>query len=159
MHPRAQQLIEQLRLEPHPEGGFFREVYRGELPVHSDVVGELRAAMTDIYFLLPSGQVSRWHRVAHDELWNFYEGAPLRLYQLNNDLTERHDCCLDPNSGRFKHLVPGGYWQAAATTGDYSLVGCTVTPGFDFRDFRMMQDCLESIETLKIKYTDLVRFV
>ena len=159
MHPRAQQLIEQLQLQPHPEGGYFREVYRGELQVHSDAVGELRSAMTDIYFLLPAGQVSRWHRVAHDELWNFYEGAPLILHQLSPDLTSSSKQQLDPQVGCFKYLVPADHWQAAESSGDYSLVGCTVAPGFDFNDFRMLKDLPESATKVYADYPELACFV
>ncbi len=159
MHPRVQQLIEQLDLQPHPEGGYYREVYRAEQLVHSDLVGELRAAATDIFFLLPAGEISRWHRVAHDELWNFYEGSPLVLQQLSPDFV-RHRCChLDPKIGQFKQQVPAGFWQAAETTGDYTLTGCTVAPGFEFADFRMLKDLPESAANVYANYPKLARFI
>lgn len=159
MHPRVQQLIEQLGLQPHPEGGYYREVYRAELLVNSDIVDDLRAAATDIYFLLPAGQISRWHRVAHDELWNFYEGSPLILQQLSPDFT-RHSCRqLDPQIGQFKQLVAAGSWQAAESCGDYTLVGCTVSPGFEFADFRMLKDLPESAANVYVNYPELARFI
>jgi predicted cupin superfamily sugar epimerase len=159
MHPRAQQLIEILQLQAHPEGGFYREVYLSELQVHSTVVGELRAAATDIYFLLPAGQLSRWHRVAHDELWNFYEGAPLTIHQLSPDFSVRLRHQLDPQVGQFKQLVPAGHWQAAESSGDYTLVGCSVAPGFDFEDFCMLRNLPESAAKVFTKYPELSHFV
>jgi len=159
MHPRALQLIEQLKLAPHPEGGFYREVYRTEQQVHSDIVGETRAALTDIYFLLPAGQFSRWHRVAHDELWNYHDGAPLAICHVSPDLTQLTCRRLDPQSGQFKQLVPAGYWQAAETLGEYSLVGCSVAPGFDIADFRMLRDLPETAARIYAEYPEMARFI
>jgi len=159
MHPRAQQLIEKLQLVPHPEGGYYREVYRSPLPVHSERVGAVRAALTDIYFLLPAGQVSRWHRVAHDELWNFYAGAPLALLQLSADLQRLHRHQLDGATGNYKQLIPGGSWQAAESAGEYTLVGCSVAPGFDFSDFRLLRELPESAARIHAEYPDLVRLL
>lgn len=156
---KAQQLIDSLRLQPHPEGGYYREVYRTELQVHSDAVNGLRAAMTDIYFLLPAGQLSRWHRVAHDELWNFYAGAPLRLHQFSQNLARHRTLQLDPSTGQYKQLVPGGAWQAAESSGEYSLLGCTVAPGFDFSDFRLLKDLPELVARINREYPELARFI
>ena len=155
----VQRLIEQLLLLPHPEGGYYRETYRSELQVHSDNVGALRPALTDIYFLLPAGQVSRWHRVRHDELWNFYAGAPLVLWQLSPDLAQLSCRRLDPRSGQFKLLVPAGCWQAAESTGDYSLVGCTVAPGFDFADFRLLRELPEIAARIYAEYPETAKFI
>jgi len=159
MHPRAQQLIEILQLQPHPEGGYYREVYRSELSVHSAAVSDMRAAMTDIYFLLPAGQVSRWHRVAHDELWNFYEGAPLTLHQLSADLASYSRSQLDPQVAQYKQLVPANCWQAAESSGDYSLLGCSVAPGFEFSDFRLLKDLAEYAAKLYQDNTELARLI
>ncbi len=159
MHPRASQLIRQLDLQPHPEGGFFREVARSALPVHSDPVDGIRPAYTDIYFLLTAGQVSHWHRVRHDEIWHFYEGSPLRLLQLSANLEQLSDQTLDPALGRYKLVVPGDCWQAAESLGDYSLVGCTVAPGFDFADFCMLKDLPEVAAKVYWNFPDLGRFV
>lgn len=159
MHPRAAQLIAKLDLQPHPEGGFFKEVYRSQHQVHSSGVNAVRSAFTDIYFLLTAGQVSLWHRVMHDELWNFYEGAPLRLLQLAGDFSRLHDYRLDPEGGHYKQLISAGNWQAAESAGDYSLVGCTVAPGFDFADFRLLKDLPEVAARVYHDYPDLGRFV
>jgi len=159
MHPQAQQLIERLALQPHPEGGFFREVYRTDLQVQSPAVKQKRAALTDIYFLLPAGQVSRWHRVAHTELWNYYAGAPLQLHQLSADFSAYSCRSLDPQIAQFKQLVPAGDWQAAESQGDFTLVGCTVSPGFDFADFLMLKDLPEAAARVYAEYPQLSRFI
>ena len=159
MHSRALLLIDQLQLVPHPEGGFYREVYRSTLQVWSTAVKGERAGLTDIYFLLPAGQVSRWHRVAHDELWHFYEGAPLNLWQLRSNLQALQQDQLDGKTGQFKQLVPGGCWQAAESTGDYTLAGCTVAPGFDFSDFRMLRELPEIAARLYREYPEAGRFL
>ncbi|MCK9512449.1 MAG: cupin domain-containing protein [Pigmentiphaga sp.] len=139
MHPRARQLIDQLKLQPHPEGGLFAEVYRSAIPV-SRADGSQRAALTTIYFLLPEGAVSQWHRVAADEVWHFYEGAPLRLsiaeapgHMVRHEWLGVADECCRP-----VRIVPAHAWQGAASSGAFTLVGCTVAPGFDFADFVLL---------------------
>ena len=97
--------------------------------------------------------------VAHDELWNFYEGAPLALHQLSPDFGQHSACQLDPQVGQFKQLVAASWWQAAESCGDYSLVGCTVAPGFDFADFRMLKDLQESAARVNSDYPELARFL
>jgi uncharacterized protein len=133
MDPRATELIATLNLLPHPEGGYFREVYRSEATVIPDDGRPPRAALTTIYFLLPAGAYSRWHKVLSDEVWHFYEGAPLEL------LCESQRWILGPvGPGQSPvHTVPAGAWQAARSRGVYTLVGCTVGPGFDFADFTL----------------------
>jgi|SRR5690348_11265012 len=143
MHPRAADLISTLDLRPHPEGGFYREVHRSASVVTtSDTRGE-RAALTTIYFLLVAGAQSRWHRVASDEVWHFYEGDPLELLELDARATNVARHRLGPVDGivqRPVYTIPAGAWQAARSLGDYTLVGCSVGPGFDFADFRMLAD-------------------
>jgi predicted cupin superfamily sugar epimerase len=125
----ADRLIELLALEPHPEGGYFRETFR------DGNVG--RSYSTAIYFLLKAGEVSRWHRVDAAEIWHFYRGAPLELsvgkqiYILGPELDEAQAPQI---------VVPAGAWQAARSLGDYTLVGCTVAPGFEFEHFEMAPD-------------------
>jgi hypothetical protein len=123
----ADRLIEMLALKPHPEGGYFRETFR-------DANGEGRARSTAIYFLLKGGEVSRWHRIDVPEVWHFYRGAPLELtigkdrYVLGNDIDKAQVPQL---------VVPAGQWQMARSQGDFSLVGCTVAPGFEFAHFEL----------------------
>jgi predicted cupin superfamily sugar epimerase len=127
MSSEADRLIEMLDLKPHPEGGHFRETFR-------DASGEGRAHSTAIYFLLRGGEVSRWHRIDVPEVWHFYRGAPLELtigkdrYVLGNDIDKAQVPQL---------VVPAGQWQMARSQGDFSLVGCTVAPGFEFEHFEL----------------------
>ena len=129
MHPRARQLIDSLALEPHPEGGWYRQVFRSEERVTRESDGAERRAITTIYFLLVEGTVSRKHRVDSDEVWHFYEGDPLEL----NVGDER--VILDADHR--VHVVPARVWQSARPHGAYAFVGCTVGPGFEFEDFEM----------------------
>ncbi|OHV12901.1 cupin domain-containing protein [Kushneria phosphatilytica] len=129
-------LIEHYALEPHPEGGYFAQVYRGHGQVTSPVHGEVRASATHIYFLLPGNEKSRFHRVLHDELWQVYEGAPLRL--VRGDGTQFEALVIGPGCPDHFAVVEGGQWQGAESTGAYTLCGCTVAPGFEFDDFTLM---------------------
>ena len=142
MIDRAEHLIAALGLIPHPEGGYYGELFRSDAAVHPTDGRGLRAALTTIYFLLPGAAVSRWHRVQSDEVWHFYEGAPLDLWMLSPDGGQANQHRLGPLDGaqRPAWTVPGGWWQAARSTGPYTLVGCTVGPGFDFRDFALAGD-------------------
>ena len=143
MNSRAAELIASLALAPHPEGGFFREVHRSAAPVRPGAGRPERAALTVIYFLLAEGQASRWHRVASDEAWHFLEGDPLELYEADADFTRVATTTLGPfapGSAAPVHVVGAGRWQAARSTGGYTLVACTVGPGFDFADFEMLRD-------------------
>ena len=142
MHPRAAELISTLDLRPHPEGGFYHEVHRSTSRVNTDD-GRERAALTTIYFLLTAGARSRWHQVDSDEVWHFYEGDPLELLELDARATTlaRHRLgAVDGMTQRPVHTIPAGAWQAARTLGEYTLVGCSVGPGFDFADFRLLAD-------------------
>lgn len=130
----ADRLIALLDLKPHPEGGYFRETFRD--------AGGLggRAHSTAIYFLLKAGQMSRWHRVDAAEVWHFYRGAPLELRLGKNIYV------LGPNLDEAQApqvVVPPNVWQAAKSLGDYTLVGCTVAPGFEFAHFEMAPDGFE----------------
>ncbi|MGN6184829.1 MAG: cupin domain-containing protein [Thermoanaerobaculia bacterium] len=129
MTPRAQHLIDTLGLQPHPEGGWYRQIFKSVQRVtrHSD--GADRSALTTIYFLLVEGTHSAWHRVSSDEVWHFYEGDPLELLTPDRTIT------LDANHR--VHVIHANEWQAARPLGAYTLVGCTVGPGFEFDDFEM----------------------
>lgn len=141
MSARVRQLIAELDLQPHPEGGVFREVYRSRLPVRRPD-GAPRPALTTIFFLLPAGAVSRWHRVAADEVWHHYEGADLELRVLGQDAAhiETHRLGRVADNTLPVRVVPTHAWQSARSLGEYTLVGCTVAPGFEFADFLMLDD-------------------
>lgn len=132
----ADAVIEALGLVPHPEGGHYRETFRDAPPP-----GGTRAASTAIYFLLREGEVSAWHRVDAVEVWHWYAGTPLRLSVGGRDgdaTTE--DVVLGPalaDGQRPQAVVPAGRWQRASSFGAWTLVGCTVAPGFEFAGFEL----------------------
>lgn len=127
----AQDIIERLGLEPHPEGGFYRQTWQAE--------NEGRAVGTCIYFLLKDGGHSHWHKVDATEIWLFHAGVPLVLSLSATDEGPATDHLLSPDlsMGEPQLIVPTGHWQAARTTGDYTLVSCTVSPGFEFSGFTL----------------------
>lgn len=132
----AGEIIEKLRLSPHPEGGWFRETWRAAAPA-----GE-RASGTAILFLLEEHQSSRWHRIDADEIWHWYLGAPLML-SLSPDGRNRQERTLGPDLGAGampQIVIPKDCWQAARPLGGFTLVGCTVSPGFEFEGFEMAPD-------------------
>jgi predicted cupin superfamily sugar epimerase len=149
MHPRATELIEQLSLERHPEGGYYREIFRSaELVQPADGRGP-RAALTTIYYLLPAGIVSRLHRVTSDEVWHLYEGGPLEVFSVDPAITAVTRHKLETRAPVC--TVAANHWQAARTAGDYSLVGCTVGPGFDFEDFTILgSDAASTVRLLAL---------
>lgn len=142
MHPRAAELIATLELRPHPEGGFYRELFRSTTQVAPQDGRGARASLTTIFFLLPEDSVSRWHQVASDEVWHLYEGGPLALLELTALGDDLFTHRLSPlgDAGTPVCTIQAGNWQAARPLGAYALVGCTVGPGFDFADFRMLAD-------------------
>ena len=161
MHDRALHLVEQLGLVPHPEGGHFCEVYRSPARVQPSDGRGSRSSLTTIYFLLVSGQVSRWHRVASDEVWHHYEGDPLELWSADAGFTEatRHVLGGVDDEARPVHVIGADRWQAARTMGSYTLVGCTVGPGFEFSDFEMLDQRPDEAEAVKRRHPDLAVFV
>lgn len=128
----ADEIIAALGLQPHPEGGHFVETWRG--PDR----GDGRAVGTAIYFLLQRGERSHWHRVDADEVWLYHAGAPLRLTIAGATETTVHSLGVDLAEGeRPQVLVPAGAWQAAESTGEFTLLSCTVAPGFEFAGFEL----------------------
>jgi len=136
----ADQIISLLGLEPHPEGGCFCETYRD--PART---GTGRAASTAIYFLLRAGEVSRWHKVDAAEVWHHYAGAPLDLAVAPpTGGVNRTILGCDLAAGeRPQAVVPASHWQQARSLGEFTLVGCTVAPGFEFSGFVMAPDGFE----------------
>lgn len=167
---RAQTLIDTLQLQPHPEGGWFREVFRATAQVQPADGRTPRHALTSIYFLLEARQRSHWHRVTSDEVWVHLEGSPLSLWAWNAMNNEAVCTVLGPVDmamGRHpQHTIPAGLWQAAEPLADdapgasagspdnpqgYTLVACMVGPGFDFVDFELMQS--HSAEAIQLRQT------
>lgn len=131
----AADIIRMLDLKPHPEGGHFRETFRD-----TQRIGGRRAASTATYFLLARGECSHWHRVDAAEVWHWHAGAPLKLEISAPQAGKIESLTLggDLAAGEQPQgIVPAHAWQAAQTLGDWTLVGCTVAPGFDFKTFEL----------------------
>jgi predicted cupin superfamily sugar epimerase len=123
-------IIAKLGLQPHPEGGWYRQTWAGP-----EVQG--RAVGTAILFLLKAGERSHWHRVDADEIWLWHAGAPLVL-SMGEVVSEDYRLGPDVLAGEaVQVVVPAGWWQAARSTGDWTLVSCTVSPGFRFEGFEL----------------------
>jgi hypothetical protein len=136
MHPRAAELIRELQLVAHPEGGYYRRLFTS-----AQLLANGRAASSAILFLLPAGAVSRWHRVDADELWHFHEGEPLQLLSAETPQQVRVERLGPVAAGQLpQRVVPAHAWQAARSLGAFSLVGCTVAPEFRFEGFRLLAD-------------------
>jgi len=133
--PTAADIIARLELQPHPEGGHYRETFRD-----TRLDGNGRSLSTAIYFLLARGERSHWHRIDAEEIWHYYAGSALIL-QIADD-GGRRTVRLGPDlaAGEIPQAIaPAHAWQAAESTGDWTLVGCTVAPGFDFAKFELAQ--------------------
>ena len=129
----ADEIVARLDLAPHPEGGWYRQTWVEDR-------AEGRPAGTCIYFLLAEGRASHWHRVDATEIWHFYAGAPLVLSLSQTEEGPAVDHALGPDLAagqRPQVIVPKDHWQAARTTGAWTLVGCTVSPGFRFDGFTL----------------------
>jgi len=145
-HPRLHELVTTLNMHRHPEGGWYSEVHRSSTVVQPQADGRgARSALTAIYFLLELGHCSAWHKVLSDEVWIYLEGNPLDLWtwEAANNIAKCTN--LGPVSGhvRPQFTVPAGLWQAAQPQPErdgagYTLVACTVGPGFEFADFELM---------------------
>jgi len=133
------QLIQHYKMEKHPEGGAFLETYRSPLSATFEGFSGDRACSTGILFLLQQGEISAFHKIKSDEMWHFYLGEPLEVIEI--DLTGRLiRTILGSDILQGQHLqytVKAGHWFASHSLGKFSLVGCTVAPGFDFQDFVM----------------------
>lgn len=143
MRHSAEFWIEHLRLEPHPEGGYFRETHRSPVTVHPPGFGGPRRLTTTIYFMLKAGQFSQLHRLRAEEVWHFYTGSSLTLHQIHSSgryVTARVGPHADQGQ-QFHTVVPSGLWFGATVDdtqpGAFSLVACTCSPGFEFEDFTL----------------------
>jgi predicted cupin superfamily sugar epimerase len=131
--PSAADIIARLALQPHPEGGHYRETFRDS---RTDADG--RAHSTAIYFLLARGERSHWHRIDAVEVWHYHAGSALTLHIADEANTRSVSLGPDLAAGEVPQaIVPAQAWQAAESTGDWTLVGCTVAPGFDFATFEL----------------------
>lgn len=145
MENYIKELVQKFDLLPHPEGGFYKEVYRSEGVIAQSQLGHQfsgdRNYCTSIYFLLTSANFSGFHRIKQDEVWHFYQGSPLQIHVIHpNGNYELHRIGFDLAENLTpQFVVPAGAWFASCVenANDFSLVGCTVAPGFDFDDFEL----------------------
>lgn len=155
-----QNLINQYQLAPHPEGGYFKETYRSAENIAHAALPETfsgpRSFSTAIYFLLLKDLFSAFHRIKSDECWHFYEGDSLHVHVLHlNGEYELIKLGRDSANGEvYQAIVPAGTWFASESMGNYSFVGCTVAPGFDFNDFE-----LAYADKLKAEYPENVTLI
>ena len=161
MHPRAAELIRSLAMTAHPEGGYFRELFRAAREVDPLDGRPPRPALTGIWFLMLRGQKSAWHVVDSDEIWIHFEGAPIRLWTFDAARGRVESTLLGPFGGEAniapQRAVPAGIWQAAEPEGDYSLSGACVGPGFDFADFRLLGADPAAAAALRAAAPELLR--
>jgi predicted cupin superfamily sugar epimerase len=128
-------IVNALSLVPHPEGGYYRETFRDDRRFDG------RAASTAIYYLLAQGQRSHWHRIDASEIWHWYCGAPLNLWLKSDERVETQRLgCNILEGERPQAIVPAGVWQSAESLGAWTLVGCTVAPGFEFSGFELARE-------------------
>ncbi|WP_444909909.1 cupin domain-containing protein [Microbulbifer sp. TRSA005] len=150
--------MQPIKLSEHPEGGRFLEVFRSNAVVTNNK-GQRRSALTHIYFSLDKGEVSRFHKVQSDEVWNLYQGAGLYLYTWNDLDKNVQRMEISSKNNTFCQVVPAGTWQAAEPIGKTVLVGCSVGPGFEFADFSLIDP--QSIEAKKLISinSDMLKFI
>ena len=142
----------------HPEGGRYKQVFKSNATVKTSD-GRSRSAITHIYFCLEKNEVSRFHLVCSDEVWNLYQGEGIRIYQWDNANKRLSTTELSAETEAYCHVVPAGIWQAAEPMGDSVLVGCSVGPGFDFDDFALIEPDSEIAGQIEAVESGLSRFV
>lgn len=154
-----EKIIANLGLSEHPEGGFFRQTFKSHVMVQPQDQPTLKAAVSHIYYFLPKGTYSRFHKNRYDEIWNLYSGEGVKLYLFNapNRLVEEN--YLSFSEYRFHAVIPGGIWQAAEPIGDFALVGCSVAPGWEIQDEVYLADEHIDSKTLVELRPELVRLV
>ena len=161
MNEQAKYWIEKLNLREHPEGGFFTELYRSKRYVHLPEYDGPRSVCTAIYYLLIADQFSFFHRIKSDEIWHYYAGSSLLLHIIEEKENEtrlmniRLGSNFDNNEA-FQVVINSGSWFAASLTdnGSYSLVGCTVSPGFEYRDWEIGQ--MQTLSRLYPQYKSVI---
>ncbi len=158
MKHHIQNIIKKYNLIPHPEGGYYREIFRSPTQINSPKVNKERTAATHIYFFLMQNQISKFHKVVHDEIWNFYQGDALKIITFEGE-TAKETIIGHRQKHGYTVIIPGGCYQAAESTGEYSLVGCTVAPGFEFEDMSFLSQDESSKSKLLKKYPEYKKFI
>ena len=162
---KAEGIIKKLNLLPHPEGGYFKEIYRSSESIHKDSLPDRykgdRNFSTSIYFLLVKNQRSLFHRLLSDEIWHFYDGSPIIIHCIDDNGYSSFKLGKETDAGEeYQHCIKAGTWFAAEIEdkNSYALIGCTVAPGFDFADFTLalrseMSKLYPEFDELIIRFT------
>lgn len=159
---KAEEYISMLNLKPHPEGGYYTEVYRSDEMIKDTHLPERYSSShsfgTSIYFLLKGKDISKFHKLSSDEIWHFYDGSEVIIYILSNEGTLNKEILgrkIDEGSS-FQITIPGGNWFAAElkNKNSFALVGCTVSPGFEFEDFELAER--DHLVKKFPEYTDII---
>jgi len=150
--------MKSIDLIEHPEGGRYLEIFRS-LHTVSKHDGTTRSALTHIYFSLKPGEVSRFHMVASDEVWNLYQGKGIKLYTWDGAHSPPECTTLSSVTNCFCHVVPAGVWQAAEPVSDTVLMGCSVAPGFEFLDFKLMDKNSEEAKMIVSISPEMIKYI
>jgi len=154
-----EEIIRDLHLSPHDEGGYFRQTYKSDFIVQPQKKSYTRSCATHIYYFLSKDMHSIFHKVKHDEIWNLYDGEGVKIYIYDAENKKIEERILSKENLNFHTVVPGNFWQAAEPAGDYVLVGCTVAPGWELEDEEYLSDHPESAEKLGKLRPDLIRLI
>ncbi len=144
----AEEIIEKLNLSEHPEGGYFRQTYKSELLVQPLKSSYERVAATHIYYFLPEGTYSKFHKVKHDEIWTLYAGGGVKLYLFDANENKVSERILSARDLKYHTVIQGSVWQAAEPIGDYALLGCIVAPGWEMEDTVNLCDDHDTLKRL-----------
>lgn len=147
-----------INLIEHPEGGSFREIFRSTDQIRTKD-DRVRSALTHIYFSLKPGELSRFHRIASDEIWNLYQGTGLKLYTWEGTESSPRCVTLSADKNQYCYVVKGWTWQAAEPLDGGVLLGCSVAPGFEFSDFCLLEENSEDAQRLLSVAPDMNRFI
>ena len=142
----------------HPEGGRYKEVFRSPSKIIQSC-GKEKSALTHIYFSLNRDEISRFHKVTSDEVWNLYQGEGIKLYIWDESVNPPECITLSTEENCFCHVVPAGMWQAAEPIGESVLLGCSVAPGFEFSDFELIEPDTDAARLLVSVAPNLQKFI
>jgi len=154
-----EKIVKKLNLSKHPEGGYYRQTYKSDLIVRPQKGSYTRSCATHIYYFLSRGMYSKFHKVKHDEIWNLYDGEGVKLHVYDDKNNKADEQILSNRDFEFHAVVRGDLWQAAEPIGDFTLVGCTVAPGWELEDEAYLSDHPEIIDKLIKLRPDLKRLI
>ena len=149
--------MKQINLKEHPEGGRYHRVFKSGVTVHKQD-GRIRSALTHIYYSLKKGEVSCFHKVDSDEVWNLYQGTGAYLYLWSGTKKAPERIELSAASSSFCYVVPGGTWQAAEPIDDEILMGCSVAPGFEYTDYELIGSNSDLVDIIRENHPNFMKY-